>query len=90
MTTIREHNATRYGRYGVKSDYIVGITLDGAFYCADCVEDHDAYAPNEGYGPNPVFADDEHDFTCDDCFRCSNGLSPLACVAQCRDHRTEV
>lgn len=90
MTTIAEHNRSRSNGITVKADYIVGITLDGSYYCADCVADHDADAPNEGYGPNPVFATDEHDFTCDKCFKCSNGLSPMACVMQCRDHRTEV
>lgn len=91
MTTIREHNQSRSNGITVKADYIVGVTLDGAFYCADCMANTPADPYPGPYGPTPVFATDDYDgMTCDDCFRCSNGLSPLACVAQCRHTNTEV
>ena len=68
MTTIAEHNRGRWNGLFMKSDYIVGITLNGGFYCADCVAEQDVDAPNEGYGPNPVFVVDEyHELVCDTC-----------------------
>lgn len=69
MTTIREHNATRHTGFARKADYIVGMTIDGAFYCADCIGDSPAEPTPGPYGPTPVFSSDSGEgFTCDDCF----------------------
>lgn len=70
MTTIREHNRGRYDGFRRKADYIVGITLDGEFLCADCVGDQDVDAPNLGYGPNPVLSVQmEGEETCGRCLQ---------------------
>lgn len=64
MATISEHNAARHNGIFAKADYIVGIVVDGAFYCASCVGSKDADATD------PVFVTDDYsDLTCDDCMR---------------------
>lgn len=69
MATISEHNAARHNGIFAKADYIVGITLDGAFYCAKCVGNTPAEPYPGPYGPNVVFVTDDYStLTCDDCF----------------------
>jgi hypothetical protein len=69
MRTIAEHNQTRSNGLTRKADYIVGITLDGAFYCSDCMANTPAEPYQGPYGPNVVFSSDEYDMTCDECFK---------------------
>jgi hypothetical protein len=68
MITIREHNNQSVGRWGRKADYIVGVTLDGGFLCADCVGNTPAYGKPGPYGPNPVFSSDDYvGMLCESC-----------------------
>ena len=68
MTTISEHNATRWNGFYRKADYIVGITIDGAAYCAGCVGNNPADPYPGPYGPNPVFSSDHYmGMTCEKC-----------------------
>lgn len=68
METIAAHNSTRWDGLTRKADYIIGITIDGAFYCADCVSHHPSEDYPGPYGPHPVFSSDEYrDMVCDKC-----------------------
>lgn len=68
MPTIAEHNRAQQEGSIRKDDYIIGITIDGAFYCSSCVWHHPAEDYPGPYGPHPVFVKDEYqDMTCDKC-----------------------
>lgn len=62
MATIAQHNQQRHNGLFAKADYILGIVVDGAFYCSGCVGSVDADTIQ------PVFiTDDYENLTCDDC-----------------------
>ena len=68
MITIREHNRPRWDGLTRKADYIMGVTLDGGFLCAECVGNTPAESAPGPYGPNPVFSSDDYSgMTCESC-----------------------
>lgn len=70
--TIADNNA-RFGAYTLdgrrKSWAIIGLTLDGAAYCADCADDSGISEAHWDTGDcGPIFADADVDgMTCDMC-----------------------
>ena len=63
MVTIREHNRGLWDGIRRQADYIMGVTIDGGFYCADCVGNIPADCADGlpgPYGPRPVFSSDDY------------------------------
>lgn len=68
MVTIKEHNRPRWDGIRRQADYIVGVTLDGGFLCAECVGNTPADGEPGPYGPNPVFSSDDYSgMVCESC-----------------------
>ena len=68
MITIREHNRPRWDGIRRQADYIMGVTLDGGFLCAECVGNTPADGAPGPYGPNPVFSSDDYSgLVCESC-----------------------
>jgi hypothetical protein len=51
----------------MKAYEVVGWTMNGAAYCAQCVPTEPKQGADDD-APHPVFASDASDFTCDCCF----------------------
>ena len=73
MTTIREHNRPRWDGIHRQADYIVGVTIDGGFLCAECVGNTPAESVPGPYGHNPVSSSDDYSgMFCESCLTEAN------------------